>query len=367
MIRHFAGWVLLALLVCGCTREHPFEPVFTDEDGWSAGIQVARNNYQRVGVALTSPPSMQLARNIKSYRIEYTSSFDSSYTLLVELPSYVNAPRGLNIGRLFSYQSGAQFQQDVRYRIRVITSYLNGTTWASKDTLFTSPVVRGKILRTIPATIPLLNTFTFSEGFLYYTELANVFRIDTLTAVAEKISSNLPYAWGIAVSGDTLYALSTFNGREIVRRFGLPQFVELSSLDVNGPPGTYISAIAAEPSALWGVWTPKPAEGSQVTSSIYLVRYDLQTGLVTHTSPLISLPYPATALSILDGQIWTANPGIYWQFDNRIWRVDPATGQILEEHCNPLFDTRGLASDGAYFWVFDTEQFGFCKVAVEGT
>ena len=120
------------------------------------------------------------------------------------------------------------------------------------------------------------------------------------------------------------------------------------------------------PIPIAGVKQGMPHLRSPAISSVSLVRQDLTTGAVISTSLPIPPLYPATGIAVENGQIWLSSTGDYLRLDIRIGRVDAATGQILEEHRNPLVGTSKLASDGEYSWVFCTKQYGFCRAAVEG-
>ena len=355
--------LLLAVAILGCTEKFTVEPQYTDETGWTPNSTLIGYGYQRIELELNDLPSMQIHRNLLRLLVEYQRVGEADFRVLDTISVVRFIPQ--------SYLSPPRFEQNVNYSVRMTAQYRNGVTRTGNSASFLSPIVRGKILKRIPLPQPDANIlygfpedFGFRRGELYVLEGRNIVRIDTATGTALVIKNDLGESWGfsswnMAVLEDTAILAEYIWDRPTevnVYWFNLNSLDTVKSVKLIIPGEGNPIDVSYDGSWFYLLWLYYASDGD-----MQLFKVSTVTGALVESFPRRKGTLGAIALVGTD--LWAGSSS---HFDNRIRRIDPSTYAALEDHRNPIFSSRDLAWDGAYFWVFDYETQAFAKLQLEG-
>jgi hypothetical protein len=356
--------LLSIALLMGCTEDIPFEAEYSGASDWAPTLHVYGNNYQRVAITFDSPPRKELSRNILAYYLQYktisSARFDTLYTFQ---PWWYMPPYP------FDYESQPVLKQNTDYIFRVAVSYRSGVVQLSNEVAITTPIVRGKILKSIPSTLPYYPAgFGFGGRYLYASANERFFRIDTLTGVVTDLirdlrpyNSNLrPVYDAMTAYGNTAFFPEPFDttmNAVTLRRMNLSS-LNSDTLKLPSPGKAWPQRVTYDGVAIYVLWYYYSPERQQI------VTYTPTNGAIIQSYPKVPMVIDLLSYMCADGRnLWYANSR---RFDNRIRKFDPATLGILEEHRNPLFHTGPIAWDGANLWAFDGEKYNFVKLQLEG-
>jgi hypothetical protein len=161
----------------------------------------------------------------------------------------------------------------------------------------------------------------------------------------------------LAVVGDMVYTFYENAGAAEYTIVGL----DLNTLSMKSYPKISLSnkrlvKIMSDGSSLYGLWFTNNVE--QVTT------IDPATGTISQVFPEVPWSVTYSDELITDGKyLWASRNE---SFNNRLIRYDLATLQLLDQSHNPVFDSNGLAWDGANFWVIDNETQTIAKLQLSG-
>lgn len=342
--------VAAATILSGCTKNVPVGPVYTGEDNWTPTFDIYYNNYQRIFGTVETAPRLSLLRNISSCSVQVRLSTSETFETVLSLPT----KPGL-------FQTQAVLKMGGTYKVRLVTTYRDGVVRISPDTTIVSPVVHGKILKSISLTqndIP--SHLWFRNGKIVYDFDKSGWRtLGTSTGSASFVqapaplpnSSRFMVSSPVALSGDTAY-YEPYNynaglGFRLLRYSLVTGQVD-SSLTLECGPGNLGGMLSnGKRIAIW--WDV--SYGSSPT----VIEYDAVTGKVLD-SCRVSLAPPLLWVSgsgYRDDTLWVNCTGSSGH--NKIGRIDFSTGQVVDMYDNPEFSSSGLVWDGANFWVLSYE------------
>lgn len=375
-----------ALLSWSCTEKQSFEPEMTSDSDWAPWSAIAENDYGRIELTYSYPPRKELLRNIQSYwvqlREDTAASFRTIDTLYNHTPAYVN-PQWQG-----HYSSDPILEPGSAYNARMVVNYHNGESRPGYSTSFVTPPERGRVLRRISLLTPdndghdgytlYYYALASSNGKLYVLEneewsdpQARLVQVDTATGLNTVLLSDFkPSTWGelfisMCANGDTLF---TFYESE--PSYPTANILTLVKLNVSSLQIDSSLKVPMGSRSIAGI----THDGNHVrlfavdSSGTEVLTMNQTTGSII--PPTITIPYYRWEIVSTYNQItWTGSG--FWSisrnsFDNRIRRFDPATLFIQEDHHNPIFDTAGLAWDGASFWVVDGETNSVAKIELSG-
>jgi hypothetical protein len=360
--KFFLLGVAAILLSQGCTKEIPLQAVYSGESDWSPGFSIYYNNYQRINGVIDSVPRMSLLRNIDRMEVQgKTSSADSFMTISIAYMPVSTRYQG-------SFSSGPILNMGQTYLIRLATFYRDGVVRYSDDTTIISPIVFGKIAKSLVLSQgPVPSTpFSFSDGYIVMLRPdSGWFSIDTITGNGESHYFSRPSpSFGIyptVLNGDTAYFLRTiYNTTQQMNflKYDLVTGGMDSSLVVNR---SYLNfnGMAANTNKIALSLNISSSDGFNSTT---LVEYSAVTGEEIDSCS-IEIPWYRVSLAYAGEDLWIAYPSI--DGSNRIGRVDFSNGTIVESYENPLYESAGLAWDGTNFWVIDNTNLSFVKLLLE--
>lgn len=368
-----ASWLVLMFAGIGCSIDQPFEAGFMEDENWTPTIQLAQNDYKRIGLNIDRPPRLSLLRNISEYHVVIRTKNDLS---IVKVDSFHGSwihPVYLYPQFSHPYFSRPVLNHDTEYRVAMNIVYNSGTTLESNTIMFTTPSSRGDLVKILP--LPQKNDIDvyFYGGFL---SLHNgnliilnqfmVFRADTSSGGGILLKDNffrpgynseVPFG-SFAIVGDLLitFYFDALAQKATLVQLNLETLEVDSSVTVSFPNASAMSLISFDGGVLMQLF--KGGDQQQ------FVKLDPATGEVLKEYPPISWPgLYLNNLASQDQTIWVSERR---EYDNRLIQMDPSTGDILRIVPNPVFGPQGLAFDGSHFWQIDTEVQKIVKVRPAG-
>ncbi len=375
---------LCSITISACVENLPVFPIQTDDSDWAPTVTLTQNGYRRIELRFTNPPRKELLRNLLSYEVQVRSTSSGDFTTIHWIsgtridPAYVYYGGYTAEAFAYSLATTAVLSDLTSYTVRVRTVYALGPAKLSNEISFTTPKFVGKILRQLPIPKRLdyetgepFATLAFYKGDLIVRRQEQIFKVDTSSGQATLITRDfrlpldsdfMDHYQPLAVAGDTLLAFH----RPDSRHTGIAAMtLDLVTLQINRFPMTSL---------------PGQVEGCVVGpgSLLYALTYsdrgykflilDWREGRLLQTLPILPRKLD---LNIYGPGVLAFNGSGFWyssvnSFDNRIWRIDLSTLEILEEHRNPVFAPWGLAWDGSHFWTVDKETWMIVKLQLEG-
>ncbi len=352
-----------------CTKEIPIAPTYTGENYWAPSFTITFNNYQRISGTIERIPRLSLLRNIDSCVVQARS---------VSADSFVSIGNGAVPNPLWtgSFKTNAVLQMGQSYAVRLATFYRNGVVRYSIDTTITSPIVFGRIAKSIPVSSRIHNIpdqFWFNDGAIVCFDYSSGWWIeDTLDGSAQNIPAHFS-SWDstrfvldgpVALSGDTVFFWSSeytnSSGLKLLRSNFLTGWTD-TSLVLEWSNGNFrgMAANGRKLGVCWGAaHSPEP--------DIILVEYDAGNGKVIDSSEISNagLLYYFSPITYVGDELWVAFAGA--DGSNRIGRVDFSVGKIVDSHENPDLESAGLAWDGSSIWVLHlSPPYNFEKLLFE--
>ncbi len=338
--------IAAATVLSGCTKNVPVGPVYTGEDNWTPTFNIYYNNYQRIFGTVEAAPRLSLLRNISSCSVQAKLSTADTFETLLSLP-----------GKPGLFQTQAVLEMGGIYNVRLVTTYRDGVVRVSPDTTIVSPVIYGKILKSILlAPNEISSHFWFRNGEIVFGLDNSGWRtLDTSTGSASFVqapaplpnSSRFMMSSPVALSGDTAYYKPyNYNAGLGFRllRYNLITGRADSSLTLKCGPGNFGSMVTdgRRIAIWWNTWY-----GTSPT----VIEYDAVTGNVLDSSQVSLAPLLIGSNGSIykHDTLWVSCVGTHGY--NKIGRIDFSTGQIVDIYDNPEFQSSGLAWDGANFWV----------------
>lgn len=356
------------LIFQGCTKEVPVGPVYTGENDWAPDFKIDFNNYQRISGTIEKVPRLSLLRNIDSCVVQARLNTVSSFTTV----GSVAVPSPVSTG---AFQTHAVFQMSQSYVIRLATFYRDGVVRYSRDTTIISPIVHGKVVKSISISSQIWDLyylFWFNKGaIICYGSPSGWWMADTSNGAFQNIptqssfpsSSRFIMNGPVALSGDTAYFQPTgytwWTGFNLLRYDLSTGWVD-SSLILRWPSGipTRVAVNGRKIAVTWDA----SSEGLHTT---FLVEYDAITREVIDSCEISSetSPWQFYSLAYVGDDVWVSYPGVGGS--NRVGRIDFSAGQIVESYENPVFDSEGLAWDGSNFWILNYSTSSYDKLLLE--
>jgi len=373
--RHTALFlVFVGLILCGCTDPVSLEPTVTDAT-WVPTLNLQHNNYHRVQVEFADPP-LAVDRNLTHLLVQYRPVGAAEYTALDTID--VRSDRYLSL----AYRTRPIFEEGQGYALRMKTQHRKGGEKISNVVRFDSPVVQGSILDSI-ALQPTPNCigcvpkdFQITEDYIYLWRSdsgGDLVRVDRTTEEREDLNSMIPSDLeedidkeaGMAVSQDTLIFGDYSDKPE--KLFSLikidvqtGEYEKSVSLPV--PPDTERGGriVHYDGNTIHLVWDLGEKQQIQV--------FDARTGAAIKSySEYTAHPNESSGVfDLFEGNDIVYDGSQYWisiskDFDNRIARFDPNTGNLGPHHRNPVFYGSGLTWDGEQFWVYGENGSAFLR------
>jgi hypothetical protein len=374
--------IVVLLLINGCTEKLPVDPSYTDDTNWTPLIELAQNGYERFEIYISRPPRKELLRNLLFHTVEVRSGLSADFVTVdtfsaaMIVPAYVYGGTYPAAYYPFPYVSKPILSYNSSYTVRLKTFYRTGVTRISEGISFISPTERGKAIERLPMPQKLPYDYSSVDVIAFHGEELLVlrdeqlFRVDTSSAQSTLVKNDFMPPNDIR---DWLFTTLSVAGNTVLTFYSDPrgQQFTLVSLDLNtlrvdsslkiSIPGKQLVGVIGEGLLLRTLWE---SPGLQ-----QVVLIDRRSGQVVQTFPevpvTISLAYYGTGSALaFDGTgLWFSSVSA---FDNRLVRCDATTIAIEEQHRNPIFAPRGLAWDGANFWVVDRENRTIAKLQLEG-
>ena len=361
---------IIVMLFAGCTKKISIEPVYTGDTDWAPTITLTGNNYQRVGIEIEPPPRLELDRNLEQLLIEIQKAGGPGYASIDSFDFRY-------WGWTYSIWKVTEpiFDQNTQYSLRGVVKYRNEIERVSDAISFQTPIVNGNILKRIPVPdLPefdswLSSEFDFGNGFIYSLYSDGVLtKTDTSTGAAEVVTRLGPlndrffYEYeNLSVYGESAFVvqfpendigyahlrrINLITGNED-RRYRIPMPVEARRGWLVHFDGTHVYLI-------WSF-----SDGSAI------VKIEPISREIVGSYPRFNTEFPFYVgnLVLVGSEFWI---GINNFLDNRIAKFDHTRSPPSVQHRNPVAFSRGLAWDGAHFWVRDQESDTFCKLQLEG-
>lgn len=357
--------VIIVFSFAGCVESEDITAVRTSRTDWVPEITVIGNNYHRFEITISPDPDKEIHRNLSRMIVELKKQTDFgfvSFDTISVLQYFQN-----------NYVSPASLSENESYTVRISAEYWNGVVKKGNEVSFTTPVVKGKIVRTIamPQTVSSgifgsPQDFDFSGGDLFMLQNDHFSKIDTLTGNYLVLSTSV---------ADSLAYGHQYFERFNVYNDSLVLFRQDFSSSIKTVRCVFYSLTSLEKKRF--VEIPFPDSSTAATSMFYdstitivwwydssyhrIIKYSTRTMAAIDSSSLA--PYTVTDPIVINGELW----GSYRKsFDNRIRKVNFNKVGILEEHRNPVFRTLRLKWDGQNFWTFDYEASAFSKLQLNG-
>jgi hypothetical protein len=369
--------IIAALVSCfACTEKIPIAPEYTGDTDWVPTLQLAGNNYGRIGVTFEHPPRLELERNIERYIYELRKKSDPAYTTFDSLEvSFLY--RGFLPDRYISPQI---LEENTGYSFRVVIKYRNGARQASVPIGFNTPILKSSVIERVSAAqisgAPFYpNALAFWNDSLYIVHEDSLIYLDTengnATVLARNFQpveddrfcncyQNLPIHNGIVVLTENL---REDNDPIILRFYNLStrQFEKSFVIPKPFPEPSLGKAFHYDGQFVYIMWFDERLAR--------VAKLDAVTGNeVERFSSITNVSFAFNEMLVVGNDLWLAADydTTFYKFDNRILKIDLRTSNIVETMRNPIFDTSGLAWDGAHFWTYDHESNAFVKLELEG-